>query len=76
MYFQDCSSIIPQELSATIIEIVHGLIDSVKNNPIVPDGLFTLFTNPFNLGVPEVFKVIVIIGVQFMFPHFDASLLL
>ena len=69
------SRIIPHELSATIIEIFHRFINGVEDNPIVPYGLFTLYANPFNLGVPEIFKMVVIIGVQFMFPHFDALLL-
>jgi hypothetical protein len=70
------SSIIPHELSATIIEIFQRLIHGVKDDPIVPDGLFTLFANPFNLRVPEIFKLVVIIRVKFMFSHFDALLLL
>ena len=39
-------------------------------------GLFTLFADPFNLGVAEVFKVVVVVCVQFMFSHLIAPLLL
>jgi hypothetical protein len=70
------SSIIPHELSAAIVEIFHRLINGVKDYPVMPYGLFTLFADPYNLGVSEVFKVVMIFSVQFMFSHFSALLLL
>ena len=42
----------------------------------MPNRLFTLFTDPFNLGVADVFKMAVIICVQFMFSYLDALLLM
>ena len=40
-----------REFTAPIIEIFHGFIDGVKNDPIMPDGLLTLLADPFNLGI-------------------------
>jgi integration host factor subunit beta len=42
----------------------------------MPYGLFTLFADPFNLRISEIFKMVVVFCVQFMFSHFDALLLL
>jgi hypothetical protein len=66
------SSIIPHKLPTPIVEIFHRLISGVEYYPIVPYGLFTLFADPFNLGVPEIFKMVVVVCGKFMFPHFDA----
>jgi hypothetical protein len=71
-----CSNIIPHELPATIIEIFHRLISGIKDYPVMPYGLFTMLADPFNLSVPEILKMVVIICVQFMFSHFDSLLLL
>jgi hypothetical protein len=75
-YLEDCSSIIPNELPTPIIEEFHGLIGGVKNDPVMPYGLFPLLADPFNLRVPEIFKLVMIICGKFMFSHFDALLLL
>jgi hypothetical protein len=72
----DDLDIVANELTALIIEKFHSLIYGVKDNPIVPDGLFTLVADPFNLGVPEIFKLVVIICVQFMLSHLISSILL
>ncbi len=39
--------------AALIIEKFHSLFYGVKDNPIAPDGIFTLIANPFNFGVTE-----------------------
>jgi hypothetical protein len=70
------SGIVPNELAALIVEKFHGHINGVKNFPVMPNCLFALFTDPFNLGVAEVFKVVMIICLQFMLSHFIALLLL
>lgn len=70
------SSIITHKFPATIIEVFHRLIGRVKDYPVMPYGLFTLFADPYNLGVSEVFKVVMIFSVQFMFSHFSALPLL
>jgi len=44
------------ELTAPIIEKLHGFVDGVKNNLVMPDSLFTLFTNSFNMNTSEIFK--------------------
>ena len=53
----------------------EAVIYGVKDYPVMPYGLFTLFADSFNLGIPKVFKMVVIIGVKFMFSHFDFLLL-
>jgi hypothetical protein len=62
-------SIIPHELPAPVIKNFHGLIDGVEYDLIAPDGLFPLFTNPFDLRVAEIFEVVVIFCVKVMFSH-------
>ena len=37
----------------------------------MPNRLFTLFANPFNLSVSKICKMVVRLCVQFMFPHFE-----
>jgi hypothetical protein len=64
------SSIIAHGLSATIDEKFHRLVDGVKNYPVMPNGLFSLFADPLNLRIPEAFIEIVIIRVKLILSHF------
>ena len=52
----DDLGVVAYELTAPIIEKLHGFIDDVKNNPVMPDSLFTLFTNSFNMNTSEIVK--------------------
>ena len=56
-------------LPTPVIEKRHCLIDGVKNYPVMPYGFFALFTDSLNLGIPKIFKLVVVIAVQFMFSH-------
>jgi hypothetical protein len=71
-YRRQESSIITREFPTPIIEKFHRLINGVKDYPVMPYCFFALLANPFNFGVPEIFKMVMIICVQFMFPHFGA----
>ena len=69
-------SIIPHKFPAPIVEIFHRLIGRVENYPLMPYGLFALFVDPFNLSVPEVFKMFLATCVYFLCLHFIALLCL
>ena len=57
----DDLGVVAYELTAPIIEKLHGFIDGVKNNPVMPDSLFTLFMNTFDLNSAYLVDIISIL---------------
>jgi hypothetical protein len=61
--------VIPHEFTALTVEKIHGFLNGVKNDPVSPQGLTGPLSDSFDLSVPEILEIVVIIGGQFVLSH-------